>query len=305
MIDELKELNNVFFVEFKIQQTDGMKYKFKSLDEFENDDFKVYRYFDDKIDYCKFDFVILLDGKYIELSSIYVFKQKPFDPHELMKSLLDDRKELMKEGKFYKSIKRLFAYIKLQPENEMDTETLVNITRFFNSYIGNLYQKNSVLKAIKLMMETYPDNAEIDKYNKYVFNNMGFSNIENIDKIINSYDNLINNEGHKFIKMYLDKYNSLIGGWKQTGTNEFTSNTLPQLMGKGIFDSAKGMSPWESLKYGFMLPFQAIKKVNDIIPISKIFGKGFNRILPMSITNPWDIYANYYEEHFDIGRRGT
>jgi hypothetical protein len=334
MVNEFKDLNNVFFVEFKIQQTNGNKYKFKTLEELENDDFKFYRYFDEKIDYCKFDFVILLDGRYIELSSIYVFNQAPFDANELMKSLLDDRKEMMKEGKFYKSIKRLFAYIKLQPEETMDKDILVEITRFFNSNIGRLYQENSILKAIKLMMETYPDNAEIDKYNNYVFSNMGFKDINDIDKIINEYDNLINREGHKFIKMYLKHYSKgLVGGWKQTGSREFSSRTLPQLMGSGffgalgnfvkgeakgliksnvkglqnamgrgfsesqgfirkmpvkpaiykyiggkkhleggIFDGTEGMTPWQAMKYGFALPFKAVKEVNKVIPLSMLFG---------------------------------
>ena len=279
---------DMFFIEFKIQNTDGKKLKFKTAKEFLNDKAYFKRYFNDKIDYCKFDFVLLKDGLYTELSSIYSFNPEPLNYDELRKSLIDDMKDLIKEKKYYKSLKRLFAILKLAPhfDEEIDYPELVEMSKLFNSVVGELYRDNSVLKAIKLVEEFYPDNVEMIKKNYYVFNNMRFRDYNDLDKIISSYDDLINREGLKFIKQYHPELlrGKMSGGGRE-GANEFSSRPLPSAMaqnhlsggnylGRGIFDGTEGMSGWEGFKYGFNLPFKAVKEVNKILPLSMFLGAG-------------------------------
>ena len=204
MIDEVLETPNMYFIEFKIQTVDGEKHKFQTIKELE-DGFDFFdKYFVNNVDYCKFDFVLLINGLYVELSSIYVFNPEELDYDVLKKSLGDDMVELMDEGKYYKSLKRLFALYKLyEPPNR---KKLIEISRLFNSDTGALYKTNSILKAIQLMQENYVNDEKIDKLNKYVFNNLGFDNYEDIDNIVKDYDNLINHEGLSFYKKYYPSF---------------------------------------------------------------------------------------------------
>jgi len=254
MIDEIEERDDMFFVEFKVQQKNGNKFKFMSMDEIRDKNYEYLKYFNKDIDYCKFDFILLINGMFIELSIIYVFNKDPLDYDVLKLSLSNDMIELIDEDKYYKSLKRLFAILKL--DEKPDKEALVNISRLFNSAVGELYKKNSVLKAIKLYQETYPNEKKLPQY---VFKNLGFKNIDKMDDIIKDYDSLINREGYKFYMHYypyllkiknkkkpirlqgghysavqaLDYLNedyedNLEGGNRQTGSYEFQSRGLPQ-----------------------------------------------------------------------------
>ena len=326
MIDEVKKRNDMYFVEFKIQQKDGEKVKMNNINDLQNEEFKFLKYFNDNIDYCKFDFVIYINGQFVELSSIYVFNKEPLDYNKLEESLSSDMMDLIKEGNYYKSLKRLFAIIKLQ-DNPNDS-VLVSISRLFNSEVGKLYKRNSILKAIKLMQEAYPNDVSKDRTMELVFSNLGFKNIEDLESIIKDYDNLINSEGKNYINQYLpflmkkktfsiDELNDVEGGVKKSRSkysnivkglrggnnyNEFkptqhrdvrsggiqtNGQNLPSALEAdlgsdyegnglygGIFDGTEGMSPWEAMKYGFALPFKAVKEVNKVIPLSMIFGMG-------------------------------
>ena len=262
MLDDIDERNDMYFIEFKVQDKDGMKQKFKSTQDIRNKFYEYKKFFNDNVDYCKFDFVLMIDGQFIELSIIYVFNKDPLDYDVLRISLSADMIDLIDEKKYYKSLKRLFAILKL--DDPPDRHALVNISKLFNSKVGELYKKNSVLKAIKLFLETYPQDT---KTAQYVLKNTGFSKLTEMDSIIDSYDNLINREGYKFyvafypyllqikdktkaIKLRGGKAPSiqaldlltrsnLEGGNIQTGSYENASNPLPEavvqnLLGSGI-----------------------------------------------------------------------
>lgn len=201
MIDEVKARNDMFFVEFKIQDINGEKVKMNNINDLQNEEYKFLKYFNDDIDYCKFDFVIFINGQFVELSSIYVFNKEPLDYNKLEESLSSDMMELIADRNYYKSLKRLFAIIKLQ--DIPNDSVLVSISRLFNSEVGKLYKRNSILKAIKLMKEAYPDDVKTDRTIELVFRNLGFDNIEDLDSIIKDYDNIINGEGKNFINQYL------------------------------------------------------------------------------------------------------
>jgi hypothetical protein len=192
---------DMFFIEGKIQDKDGGKYKWKNMDDLNNyGNIEFKKFFTDNIDYIKYDFVLFLKGEFIELSAIYVFNKDPLDYDKLKLSLSNDLIELIHDGKYYKSLKRLFAILKLD-DQVIPRRELIKIGKLFNSEVGKLYKKNSILKAIQLYLESYND-EEGQRVAKRVFNNLGLVNTEisDIDNIVNDYDDIINREGKKFIE---------------------------------------------------------------------------------------------------------
>ena len=204
IIEKTMERDDMFFIEGKVQDKDGGKWKWKTLDELKANDFQFYKYFGDNIDYVKFDYVLFVEGQFVELSVIYVFNKDPLDYDVLKMSLSNDMIDLIHEGKYYKSLKRLFAILKL--EDPPARNNLVKISELFNSATGALYKRNSILKAIELYLETYND-EEAEKVAMRVYNNLGFLNIDEMPEIIKAYDSIINREGKKFIK---DTYPQLL-----------------------------------------------------------------------------------------------
>jgi hypothetical protein len=60
MLDEIEEREDMFFVEFKVQQKNGDKVKFMKIKDIRDKQYEYNKYFNEDIDYCKFDFVLLI-----------------------------------------------------------------------------------------------------------------------------------------------------------------------------------------------------------------------------------------------------
>ena len=186
---------NFYFIEFKIQRKDGGKQKFYSREEMTRE--KFLEEFKD-VDYCKGDYVVRMNNTFIELSIIYSFSEVP-PKEKLIESLNRDVEEYSKEGKYYKVLKRIFAINKLQGNKN----TLVELTKLFNSQTGKLYQRNSNLKALELMMENYSDPYTLEKI-ELNLGDLGLGNdISVISPISKAYEKLINSEGKKLLKKYV------------------------------------------------------------------------------------------------------
>jgi hypothetical protein len=200
-LTEASQRPDMFFIEGKIQDKDGEKFKWKNMAELKRPASVVkFKSLYDNIDYVKFDFVLYLNQQFVELSVIYVFNKDDLDYSALKMSLSNDMIDLIHERKYYKSLKRLFALLKL--EHPPARNNLIKISELFNSSIGALYKRNSILKAVELFLETYQDPESI-RLAKRVYENLGFTNLTEMPKIIKAYDAVINREGKKFImKMY-------------------------------------------------------------------------------------------------------
>ena len=101
----------------------------------------------------------------------------------------DEIKELVKSGKYFKALKRVFSINKLN--NKKDE--LVKLTKFFNSNFGKMYKIISNLNTIKILLDNYKDKKII----KQVINNLkiyNIYNIEEINKYINKYSKIYNKE---------------------------------------------------------------------------------------------------------------
>jgi hypothetical protein len=239
IIKESEKRNDMYFIEFKVQDKDGKKIKFTNPNDINLIKFK--KYFDDNIDYCKLDYVLYLDNSFIELSIFYVFNKDLLDYDKLKISLSNDLMDLVKEKKYYKSLKRLFAILKL--EDPVDRYNLVKISILFNSIIGELYKVNSVLKAIKLLMDSGKVDTMVRRRIVKVFRDIGFTNLSQLDSIISDYDKLINEEGLRFMKTHypflLKNYKKEVITLKGQGNTMYRSVVLHQKLIENIHKKRK------------------------------------------------------------------
>jgi hypothetical protein len=155
--DELKritksinDMDDIWFIELKIQNTDGSKEKFFPQDISPLDCGKVAKAIK-TIDYIKIDAVIFIrdTNKLTELSIIYAFQDVPAN-EILIKTISEDYKHYKASGNPYKALKRLFSVYRI----DGNREKMVELSSLFNSNTGKLYSLSSNLKAVKLILES-------------------------------------------------------------------------------------------------------------------------------------------------------
>jgi len=184
---------NLYFIELKVQNTDESKTKFNNIKDFTRTAFL--RAIEGKnLDFIKIDFVLYLANTMTELSVIYSFTE-PTSVDDPLKALQDEVAEYTRDGNLFKAKKRLFSIYNIQG----NTEEMVRLTRLFNSPIGALYQMNSQLKALKLLLEHHKDDATKARAS-FVLKEMGVSPSADIDGIIKTNDDKIQQETIQFFK---------------------------------------------------------------------------------------------------------
>ena len=119
----------------------------------------------------KMDIITYMNGRFIEITEVYsiCFNGKcnvKYTVDEVIKSITDEYREMIYEGNYMKSLKKLFSILKLKKTDEATKKLLLN---YFNSPIGLLYRCKSDLESIELILN----------YNKF-----------NIDTIRNSLQQL-------------------------------------------------------------------------------------------------------------------
>jgi len=187
--DILKELNedeNNYFIEMKIEYTDDKKklkvFKYNDINNLSIEDYE-------NINILKLDYIVKFNYEFIEVSMIYIFSNKTESKKNMINYYKDEIKELVKSGKYFKALKRVFSINKLN--NKKDE--LVKLTKFFNSNFGKMYKIISNLNTIKILLDNYKDKKII----KQVINNLkiyNIYNIEEINKYINKYSKIYNKE---------------------------------------------------------------------------------------------------------------
>lgn len=184
---------NLYFIELKVQNTDESKTKFNNIADFTRTAFL--RAIDGKnLDFIKIDYVLYLANTMTELSVIYNFTE-PKSVEDPLKALTDEVAEYTREGNLFKAKKRLFSIYNIQGK----TADMVRLTKLFNSPIGALYQMNSQLKAVKLLLEHHNDDATRARA-KFVLKEMGVAPTADIDEIIKNNDDKIQQETLNFFK---------------------------------------------------------------------------------------------------------
>lgn len=156
ILDKIKNYNNCYFIELKLQKKNGNKKKFNKIDDFNKKDFdKFYK----DIDIIKIDLIFFTDYEFIEVSIIYNFNTDITDKEEYIKNINKDITELKDEGNYYKVLKRLFSIYKLNN----DRPKLLYLSKIFNSILGKQYKKISNLNTLLLLLNHYKDDDTLKK----------------------------------------------------------------------------------------------------------------------------------------------
>jgi hypothetical protein len=150
ILKSITDMDDIWFIELKIQNTDGSKEKFFPQDISPLDCGKVAKAIK-TIDYIKIDAVIFIrdTNKLTELSIIYAFQDVPAN-EILIKTISEDYKHYKSAGNPYKALKRLFSVYRI----DGNREKMVELSSLFNSNTGKLYSLSSNLKAVKLILES-------------------------------------------------------------------------------------------------------------------------------------------------------
>lgn len=201
ILSNLKSLDDIWFVELKIQNKDGSKAKFYEPDI----DCKKYDKEIKELDYLKIDFVIFIreTQKLTELSIVYSFSDMP-PKEDLIKAITADYDYYKGKGNIYKALKRAFSVYRL----EGNKEKMVEISSIFNSRTGLLYTISSNLKAIKLILDGGVKGGDIEK--KVAVNLQDISNDldvplkseKDIDRTIKDIDTLITKQTKEWLKSH-------------------------------------------------------------------------------------------------------
>jgi hypothetical protein len=208
IIQYIKKNDDLFFIEVKFQDKKGLKKKLYSLDDFTYTIFK--KWFNSKLDFIKFDFVVYLSSKvFKELSINYIFNTEKLDIEDMTNSIKNDFKDQIKEGNYYKALKRGFSIIKTLDTPE-STDLLKKLSKYFNSDIGKEYQRVNNLKAIKLVFEKYKGDELTDKKIETNLKDVGFKDIDDLDEYIKDLEHDINSDAYKFYKKNIKKIKKYI-----------------------------------------------------------------------------------------------
>ena len=187
--DEFKKIleytdDRLYFMEFKVQYMGDTKIKIYNK--------MIKRAMFKNIDYVKIDYILWFEYQFKEVSVIYSF-------YNVRKTVFDIKKdydELVREGNYYKALKRLFSMKKL--EMASGSGSVLRLTTFFNSDMGKLYELNSNLKTIQLLKTMYDDIPT----QKRIEINLKYLKIDphsNIEDMIKKNDEKLNNAAEKYL----------------------------------------------------------------------------------------------------------
>ena len=99
------------------------------------------------------DFIVRIGNVFKELSIIYSFSKKEPTKTILIHDLNTEIEDNIKGRNYYKALKRLFSLYKVEEK----TKDQLPLSRFFNSYVGKVYETVSNLKALQLILDKYED----------------------------------------------------------------------------------------------------------------------------------------------------
>ncbi len=195
IIENVNNDPDLYFIEFKIQLTNDKKFKY-----FKNDklSLKVIESNHKNVEFYKLDLSMWHDFQFIDVSIIYQVISN-FNKDEIIKGLNEEIKDLLKDGYYYKALKRKFSIYKLQD----NTKKMTELTNIFNSDLGLKYKLASNLEALDLVYQYYKDpitkgrikiNLEYLKLYHYNLNNL-MQKAKELKKEVNS-------EAEKYIKKF-------------------------------------------------------------------------------------------------------
>ena len=153
---ESGEEGDIYFIELKMQTKNEKKIRVYPKEKLNKTSYdKAY----DKLDFIKIDLICRVNNKFVEVSCIYSFSNSTPSQADYINSIIQDIKELKKEKKYYKILKREFNIMKARGNKD----ELVRLSRIFNSDLGAEYKIISNLEALQSLLEHYQDPTIIKK----------------------------------------------------------------------------------------------------------------------------------------------
>jgi len=204
ILQNINDTPNLFFIELKLQNKDGSKIKIFKIEDFNEQSFNV-AFDPEEIDYAKIDGVVDLDGAFKEVSALYFLSSTPLDNAKYQGELLKDAKEKYDDGKPYKALKRMFMAEKLQDRlgHAVNIDLINNITDFFNSEVGKLYERMNQIDAALIFHEKYSGPTDMRRLDRFI-SNIGLAgiNVLQLPQISKEYNKIIQREALKFFKKH-------------------------------------------------------------------------------------------------------
>jgi hypothetical protein len=158
-----------------------------------------------KIYNIQLTFAILINQKYLKLTSDYYFTNKK-DNNEILMELIAGIGKGLEKNEYMKVLKRIFNtyQIKFETGEYYNEDILIDLIKFFNSKYGALYVDNEDLKFVLELLENIKDNKD---FKIIIDNNLKLHNISKnkirIEKLINKNDEIINDNAKKeFLKIF-------------------------------------------------------------------------------------------------------
>ena len=142
----------------------------------------------------KLDLITLLNGRFIEVTEVYsiCFKgscNADFSIEETIKNITDEYREMVYDGNYMKSLKKLFSILKLKDQDQATREKLLD---YFNSPVGLLYRSKSDLESLELVLN----------YNKFSIDDVRGS-LQHLKEMISAFP--VKNNLEKISKLPKDK----------------------------------------------------------------------------------------------------
>lgn len=171
----------------------------------------------------KIDLVSLERGRFVEYSNNYYFYFEKYnhrntnqkEKKELENALLYNYYQLLKDGKQYKALKRLYSYYKIKGLYKK----LRQLEQLFNSDTGKLSKMKSSLETIDLVLnQTFRRPAKIDIIH----------NLNVVKRHIPQYENEVNN----IIKLSLNEMSPKLNELIKQMNNEINSRAKEWLVEK-------------------------------------------------------------------------
>lgn len=96
----------------------------------------------------KIDAVANINGRYVELSTVYQYPDEELGVNEFVKELQEVTREKLREGDYFKALKRYFSIQRVKDTNKVEP-----MLEIFNGDLGILYSVISDIEVLEYLLE--------------------------------------------------------------------------------------------------------------------------------------------------------
>ena len=176
----IKSSPNVVISDFKLGQNekgDALRWDYNDINKKSNNGIS----FNDALkmeSIIKLDIIIYINNRFVEVSEVYNIylngkSNMNYSKDQVLNELIEDYKELVNDGNYFKSMKRMYSIIKLNDNNDVRLNILID---YFNQPIGLLYRCKSDLETINIILH----------YNKFTLDQIRNS-LQMLKEIVSAY----------------------------------------------------------------------------------------------------------------------